>query len=192
MKLYLIFVVASWWAFVSFAAEWGHGDDEVFGRGLDSFCESDQGGSAQHSQGLRDLHPRPDIRPEGQGRLQRAAVGAVPLRGQGAFGGKSEVKWRLLRLVNKIIWMVYFLPQAQDSNLRKLAYGGSLGRLNNHGRSALFQRASMANSNIALRTAVWETFNLTFWWKYLLSRRKYSIIVMLFHQAPLWFRLHSE
>ena len=31
--------------------------------------------------------------------------------------------------------------QAKDSNLRKLAYGGSLGRLNHHGRTPLQMRA---------------------------------------------------
>jgi hypothetical protein len=35
--------------------------------------------------------------------------------------------------------------QAKDSNLRKLAYGGSLGRLNHHGRTPLQMRAHHHN-----------------------------------------------
>ena len=35
--------------------------------------------------------------------------------------------------------------QAKDSNLRKLAYGGSLGRLNHHGRTPLQMRANHHN-----------------------------------------------
>jgi len=43
--------------------------------------------------------------------------------------------------------------QAKDSTLRRLAYGGSLGRLNQgHGRTAHYH--SSLNSNLALRTAV--------------------------------------
>ena len=46
--------------------------------------------------------------------------------------------------------------QAQDTNLRKLAYAGSLGRLNHHhGRAPLnHHAATLGASNIALRTAV--------------------------------------
>lgn len=64
--------------------------------------------------------------------------------------------------------------QARDSNLRKLAYAGSLGRLNHHGRTSLSRHANShhgsnggsgahhhhhpnaatTNSNLALRTAV--------------------------------------
>ena len=46
--------------------------------------------------------------------------------------------------------------QAKDSNLKKLAYGGSLGRLNHHhGRPPLHH--SSLNHNLAtLRTAVWK------------------------------------
>merc|ERR1712004_617929 len=43
--------------------------------------------------------------------------------------------------------------QAKDTNLKKLAYGGSLGRLNHHGRTPLHH--SSLNTNLAsLRTAV--------------------------------------
>ena len=38
-----------------------------------------------------------------------------------------------------------YLFQAKDSNLRKLAYGGSLGRLNHHGRTPLQMRAHHHN-----------------------------------------------
>ena len=44
--------------------------------------------------------------------------------------------------------------QAKDSTLRRLAYGGSLGRLTQgHGRATHHYHASL-NSNLALRTAV--------------------------------------
>ena len=43
--------------------------------------------------------------------------------------------------------------QAKDTNLKKLAYGGSLGRLNHHGRPPLHH--SSLNANLpSLRTAV--------------------------------------
>ena len=46
-----------------------------------------------------------------------------------------------------------FFFQAKDTNLKKLAYGGSLGRLNHHGRTPLHH--SSLNTNLAsLRTAV--------------------------------------
>ena len=39
----------------------------------------------------------------------------------------------------------FIIAQAKDSNLRKLAYGGSLGRLNHHGRTPLQMRAHHHN-----------------------------------------------
>ena len=45
--------------------------------------------------------------------------------------------------------------QAKDSTLRRLAYGGSLGRLTQgHGGRATHHYHASLNSNLALRTAV--------------------------------------
>ena len=45
--------------------------------------------------------------------------------------------------------------QAKDSTLRRLAYGGSLGRLTaGHGRATPHHYHASLNSNLALRTAV--------------------------------------
>ncbi|XP_059086057.1 ventricular zone-expressed PH domain-containing protein 1-like [Tigriopus californicus] len=45
--------------------------------------------------------------------------------------------------------------ESRDSNLRKVAYSGSLGRLNHHhGRVPLIHQRSLTNANIAQRTAV--------------------------------------
>ena len=56
-----------------------------------------------------------------------------------------------------LFWLQYphTYFQAKDSTLRRLAYGGSLGRLNqHHGRGHVGHYHSSLNSNLALRTAV--------------------------------------
>ena len=54
-------------------------------------CESDKEGKSRHSEGLRDLHRRPDLHIQGQGSAEHRTVGAVFTRGSGAGpqGGES-------------------------------------------------------------------------------------------------------
>lgn len=42
---------------------------------------------AQHPQGVRDLHRRPDAHPQAQGRQERRGVGAVPQHRRRALAG---------------------------------------------------------------------------------------------------------
>lgn len=45
---------------------------------------------AQHPQSLRDIHGRPDLDPEAQGRQERRGVGAVPQHRRGAQPGQRH------------------------------------------------------------------------------------------------------
>ena len=63
----------------------------------------------------------------------------------------SQVRKRAMKKSKFSEFLNFF--QAKDTNLKKLAYGGSLGRLNHHGRTPLHH--SSLNTNLAsLRTAV--------------------------------------